>query len=90
MARQPATRAHAVQERIQETLQGFCVVLVRWSGPSARANCGLRQKLRQAGTFHSLAGLIAAIALVIAHRDLSAAPDRDDWTGVLEAAFLAA
>jgi hypothetical protein len=56
-----------------------------------RANRALRQKARQAGVFHSERGLVAALALVIAHRRLGPGAEPDDlWTEVLEAGLLAA
>ena len=54
-----------------------------------RVNRALRQKARQAGVFHSEQGLVAALALVLAHRYLLPDADRDDlWTEVLEPGLL--
>jgi transposase-like protein len=55
-----------------------------------RVNRALRQKTRQVGAFQAEVGVIAALALVIAHRTLGLTPPPEDlWTEVLEAGLLA-
>ena len=55
-----------------------------------RVNRGLREKLRQAGAFHSEAGLLAAVALVLIHQGLDTWEPDEDWAEALEQRLLAA
>ena len=55
-----------------------------------RVNRGLREKLRQAGAFHSEAGLLAAVALVLLHQGLDTWEPEEDWAEALEQRLLAA
>jgi putative transposase len=77
--------------RARERGEVWQVRCLRTTSALERANRGFRQKVRQAGVFHSETGLIAAVALVIAHRRLGRDADPDAlWTETLEAALLAA
>ena len=78
-------------ERGRERGQTWDPRHLRTTSALERANRALRQKARQAGAFHSERGLVAALALVLAHRGLLPDTDPDDlWTEVLEAGLLAA
>jgi len=55
-----------------------------------RVNRSLREKLRQAGAFHSDAGLLAAVALVLLHQGLDTWEPEEDWAEALEQRLLAA
>jgi len=64
---------------------------VRTTSALERVNRALRQKLRQAGMFHSERGLLAAIALVIAHRGLGRQQVPPEcWPDLVEAILAAA
>jgi len=80
----------AVLEHARERGESWAPQHLRTTSALERVNRALRQKARQVGTFQSATGLTAALALVLAHRDLG--PDRlptDLWTEVLEAGLLA-
>lgn len=63
---------------------------LRTTSALERVNRALRQKARQAGAFHSEPGLVAALALVLAHRGLHPDAAHDDpWTELLESGLLA-
>jgi transposase-like protein len=88
----PHTLAYlAALERGRERGETWGPRYLRTTSALERANRALRQKARQVGTFQAEAGLLAALALVSAHRalGLQAAPD-ELWTEVLEAGLLAA
>jgi transposase-like protein len=63
---------------------------LRTTSALERVNRAFRQKARQVGVFQAEAGLVAAVALVAAHRQLlhDQAPD-DLWTEALETGLLA-
>jgi len=78
-------------ERGRERAEAWDPRHLRTTSPLERANRALRQKARQVGAFHAERGLVAALALVLAHRGLTADPTPDDlWTEALEAGLLAA
>ena len=80
----------AVLEHARERGESWAPQDLRTTSALERVNRALRQKARQVGTFQSATGLVAAIALVLAHRGLGR--DRrptDLWTEVLEAGLLA-
>ena len=80
----------AALERGRERDQAWDPRHLRTTSPLERVNRALRQKARQTGAFHSERGLLAALALVLAHRGLTADADPDSlWTEVLEAGLLA-
>jgi transposase-like protein len=87
-----ATLAYlTVLEHARERGETWAPQYLRTTSALERVNRALRQKTRQVGTFQSATGLMAALALVLAHRRLG--PDRlptDLWTEVLEAGLLAA
>jgi hypothetical protein len=87
-----ATTAYlAALDRARERDQVWDPRHLRTTSALERANRALRQKARQAGAFHSEQGLVAALALVLAHRGLTADAQPDDlWTEALEADLLAA
>jgi putative transposase len=88
----PQTLAYlAALERGRERGERWEPRYLRTTSALERANRALRQKARQVGVFQAEAGLLAALALVSAHRALGreAAP-ADLWTEVLEAGLLAA
>jgi transposase-like protein len=102
-AQEPAAVA-TVAERLTATL-GYCAAVARgrergeaWQATCLRAtsaleraNRALRQKVRQAGMFHSERGLLAAVALVIAHRGLARQEvPHELWPAVVEAVLAAA
>jgi putative transposase len=79
----------AVLEHARERGEAWPPQYLRTTSALERVNRALRQKTRQVGTFQSATGLTAALALVLAHRELG--PDRlptDLWTEVLEAGLL--
>jgi len=79
----------AVLEHARERGESWAPQHLRTTSALERVNRALRQKTRQVGTFQSATGLTAALALVLAHRELG--PDRlpaDLWTEVLEAGLL--
>ena len=64
---------------------------LRTTSALERVNRALRHKARQVGVFQAERGLVAGLALVIAHRGLGPdAPPDDLWTEVLELGLLAA
>jgi hypothetical protein len=65
---------------------------LRTTSALERANRAFRQKARQMGLFHSLAGLAAAVGLVLAHRRLrlAATDAHEPWAETLEEILLAA
>jgi transposase-like protein len=102
-AREPA--AVAALERAFEATLGYCTAsawarergehwplhYLRTTSALERVNRALRQKARQVGAFHTEQALAAAVALVVAHRQLaSARPVADLWTESLECGLLAA
>jgi len=78
-------------ERARERGEQWAPHYLRTTSALERVNRALRQKARQVSTFQSAAGLAAAVALVIAHRQLGlGATPADLWTEVLEVGLLAA
>lgn len=64
---------------------------LRTTSALERVNRALRHKARQVGVFQAERGLVASLALVIAHRGLGPdSPPDDLWTEVLELGLLAA
>jgi transposase-like protein len=77
-------------ERARERGEQWAPRYLRTTSALERVNRALRQKARQVSTFQSTAGLAAAVALVIAHRQLGlGTPPADLWTEVLEVGLLA-
>jgi len=76
-------------ERGRELGQAWQARYLRATSLLERANRGLREKLRQAGAFHSEAGLQAAVVLVLVHRRLDTWQPAEDWTEGLETALAA-
>lgn len=75
--------------RGRERDQTWSAAFLRTTSLLERLNRAIRQKARQAGTFKSERGLVAALALVLAHRGRCAPRPTDDlWTEVLEAGLL--
>lgn len=87
-----ATLAYlAALERGRERGEVWQVHCLRTTSALERANRALRQKVRQVGVFHAERGLLAAVALVVAHRGLSLERvDEDHWPEVVEAVLRAA
>jgi hypothetical protein len=84
-----STMLRAVLEHARERGESWAPQHLRTTSARERVNRVLRQKTRQVGTVQSATGLTAALALVLAHRELG--PDRlptDLWTEVLEAGWL--
>jgi transposase-like protein len=78
-------------ERARERGEQWAPHYLRTTSALERVNRALRQKARQVSTFQSATGLAAAVALVIAHRQLGlGTPPADLWTEVLEVGLLAA
>jgi transposase-like protein len=88
----PQTLAYlAALERGRERGEHWPAHYLRTTSLLERANRALRQKARQVGVFQAERGLVAALALVVAHRHLAPAGPADTlWTEVLEAGLLAA
>jgi transposase-like protein len=88
----PQTLAYlAALERGRERGERWEARALRTTSALERANRALRQKARQVGVFQAEVGLLAALALVLAHRALGLHKPPDDlWTEVLEAGLLAA
>jgi transposase-like protein len=88
----PHTLAYlAALERGRERGETWEPRYLRTTSALERANRALRQKARQVGVFQAEPGLLAALALVIAHRALGLPKPSDDlWTEMLEAGLLAA
>jgi transposase-like protein len=77
-------------ERARERGDIWLASDLRTTSALERVNRALRQKTRQVGVFQAEAGLLAAIALVLAHRQLGLNPTPPDlWTEVVEAGLLA-
>jgi transposase-like protein len=80
----------AALERARERGELWHAHHLRTTSPLERVNRAIRQKVRQAGLFHSETGLLAALGLVLAHRGLLLDAEPDDlWTEVLEVGLLA-
>jgi transposase-like protein len=90
--RLPATLVYCVAvARGRERGEGWQATCVRTTSALERADRALRQKLRQVGVFHSERGLLAAVALVIAHRGLGRQRvSADQWPELIEAVLAAA
>src|SRR5206468_11174402 len=88
----PATLADLdARERGRERGQAWHPRHLRTTSALERVNRALRHKARQVGVFQAERGLVAGLALVIAHRGLGPDTPADDlWTEVLELGLLAA
>jgi transposase-like protein len=88
----PLTLAYlAALERGRARGQDWHPRHLRTTSALERVNRALRHKARQVGVFQAARGLVAGLALVIAHRGLGPdAPPDDLWTEVLELGLLAA
>jgi transposase-like protein len=88
----PHTLAYLeVLERGRERGETWAACYLRTTSALERVNRALRQKTRQLGVCQAEVGLLAALALVITHRDLGLDTTPDDlWTEVLEAGLLVA
>jgi transposase-like protein len=88
----PSTLAYLdALERGRERGESWRARALRTTSALERVNRALRQKTRQVGVFHAELGVLAALALVIAHRELMRETPSDDlWTEVLEAGLLVA
>ncbi len=78
-------------ERARERGEHWEPRYLRTTSALERVNRALRQKARQVGVFQAELGLLAALALVIAHRHLGRDSASEDlWTEVVEAGLLVA
>jgi transposase-like protein len=84
------TRYLEALERGRERGEVWQPRFLRTTSLLERANRALRAKLRQAGAFHSEAGLLAAVVLVLVHGGLDTWEPQDDWTEALEQRLLTA
>jgi transposase-like protein len=87
----PATLAYLTAlERGRERGEPWDPRYFRTTSALERVNRAIRQKARQVGSFQAELGLVAGLALVLAHRRLIVpTPPADLWTEVLDCRLLA-